>query len=339
MQDTGHILFDAHGCGSKRREILDEQIKTGERSFREVSEEMWGSLNVPFEDGFEVMERSLEIDPDFEAFHKFCIENKIPFNVISAGLKPILRKVLDTFLGEEAARHIDIVANDADISGDGSSWKPVWRHDTELGHDKALSITEAREAAHLECEDGTIPLIVFIGDGVSDLPAARQADVLFARRGLRLEEYCVENKIPYIPFDTFADIQREVEKIMVEDQQKTGGKGMPARFNPRANLWRRVSSKNAVSSPVISCFNNLYADDCIRSRCMSLLLLRRKRRCSCGQMLSPITSPSRRSLRVLLHRCSVFITSKLSFYRSGSSFVVVTIMGWHCEAFHCFGRV
>lgn len=101
MQDTGHILFDAHGCGTKRREVLDEQIKTGERSFREVSEEMWGSLNVPFEDGFEVMERELEIDPDFQEFHKFCIGNNIPFNVISAGLKPILRKVLDTFLGEE----------------------------------------------------------------------------------------------------------------------------------------------------------------------------------------------------------------------------------------------
>jgi hypothetical protein len=93
MQDTGRILFDAHGCGSKRRAILDEQIKTGERSFREVSEEMWGSLNVPFEDGFEVMEKELEIDPDFQQFHKFCIRHEIPFNVISAGLKPILRKV------------------------------------------------------------------------------------------------------------------------------------------------------------------------------------------------------------------------------------------------------
>jgi 2-hydroxy-3-keto-5-methylthiopentenyl-1-phosphate phosphatase len=101
MQDTGQILFDAHGRGSKRREILDEQIKTGERPFREVSEEMWGSLNVPFEDGFVVMDRELEIDPDFEQFHKFCIRHEIPFNVISAGLKPILRKVLDTFLGEE----------------------------------------------------------------------------------------------------------------------------------------------------------------------------------------------------------------------------------------------
>jgi 2,3-diketo-5-methylthio-1-phosphopentane phosphatase len=252
MQDTGHILFDAHGCGSKRREILDEQIKTGERSFREVSEEMWGSLNVPFEDGFEVMHQTLEIDPDFQAFHKFCIENKIPFNVISAGLKPILRRVLDQFLGEEDSAHIEIVANDAVIKEDGSEWKPVWRHDTELGHDKALSVQEARAEAHLKAEDGTIPLIVFIGDGVSDLPAAREADVLFARRGLRLEEYCVEHKIAYIAFDTFADIQREVSKIMEEDERKTKGLGKPARFNPRANLWRRVSSQHAVPLLVAS---------------------------------------------------------------------------------------
>ncbi|RDW71529.1 hypothetical protein BP6252_08092 [Coleophoma cylindrospora] len=246
MQDTGHVLFDSFGCGSKRREILDEQIKTGERSFREVSEEMWGSLNVPFEDGFEVMEKTLEIDPDFQAFHKFCIANEIPFNVISAGLKPVLRKVLDTFLGEDESSHIEIVANDADITEDGSVWKPVWRHDTELGHDKALSINEYRDAAKIESEDGTIPLIVFIGDGVSDLPAAREADVLFARRGLRLEEYCVEHKIAYIPYDSFADIEREVKKIMVEDQEKTKGQGLPARFNPRANMWRRMSSKKVV---------------------------------------------------------------------------------------------
>ena len=63
MQDTGHVLFDNHGCGSKRREILDEQIKTGERSFRDVSEEMWGSLNVPFEDGFEVIDVLVESMP------------------------------------------------------------------------------------------------------------------------------------------------------------------------------------------------------------------------------------------------------------------------------------
>jgi len=246
MQDTGHILFDAHGCGSARRNALDQQIHSGERSFRDVSEEMWGSLNVPFEDGFEVMEKTLEIDPDFQKFHSFCIKNNIPFNVISAGLKPILRKVLDSFLGEEASGHIQIIANDAEIAEDGSNWKPIWRHDTELGHDKELSVNEARAEAALACDDGTIPLIVFIGDGVSDLPAARVADVLFARRGLRLEEYCIENKIPYIGYDTFADIEKEINNIMIEDEKKTKGQGLPARFNPRANMWRRVSSRQAV---------------------------------------------------------------------------------------------
>ncbi|KAI8952577.1 2,3-diketo-5-methylthio-1-phosphopentane phosphatase [Xylaria longipes] len=246
MQDTGHVLFDNLGCGSERREILDEQIKTGERSFREVSEEMWGSLNVPFDDGFQIMEKNLDIDPDFRKFHEYCINNKIPFNVISAGLKPILRRVLDTFLGEEQSAQINIVANEAKIAEDGSEWKPIWRHDNELGHDKALSVQEARSQAEMTCEDGTIPLIVFIGDGVSDLPAAREADVLFARRGLRLEEYCIENNIAHIPFDTFADIQREIERIRKEDEEKTAGKGLPALFNPRANLWRRVSSQTAV---------------------------------------------------------------------------------------------
>jgi 2-hydroxy-3-keto-5-methylthiopentenyl-1-phosphate phosphatase len=63
MQDSGHILFDKHGCGATKRQILDEQIKSGERSFRDVSEEMWASLNVPFDDGFEVMRPSSSKTP------------------------------------------------------------------------------------------------------------------------------------------------------------------------------------------------------------------------------------------------------------------------------------
>jgi 2-hydroxy-3-keto-5-methylthiopentenyl-1-phosphate phosphatase len=105
MQDTGHILFDTHGCGADRREELDEQIKLGLRSFRDVSEEMWCSLKIPFEDGFKYMKGALKIDPDFLAFHDFCIKNNIPFNVISAGLKPILRRVLDEFLGKKQVCH------------------------------------------------------------------------------------------------------------------------------------------------------------------------------------------------------------------------------------------
>lgn len=290
MQDTGHVLFDTYGCGAERRAQLDAQIKSGERTFKEVSEEMWASLNVPFDDGFAVMERTLEMDADFQAFHRYCLEHDIPFNIISAGLKPVLRRVLDRFLGEEESAHINIVANDAEIrradaaasaaavdggsndksqsqshapdgegrggGGEASSWRwrPVWRHDgSALGHDKAISMAEARREAERACagEDGAVPLIVFIGDGVSDLPAAREADVLFARRGLRLEEHCREHGIAYTPFDTFADIQREIQRIKEEDEAATGGRGAPARFNPRANLWRRISNNSNPQRPAL----------------------------------------------------------------------------------------
>jgi 2,3-diketo-5-methylthio-1-phosphopentane phosphatase len=245
MQDTGHVLVSNLGGGDDFLKKIQEQIKTGERSFREASEDMWGSLTIPIEDGFDTMRNNMSMDPKFKEFHEFCMENNISFNVISAGLRPILRKVLDAFLGAQESSNINIVANDADIDG-STPWKPIWLHETELGHDKALSVNQGRAEAAKACVEGEIPLVIFIGDGVSDLTAAREADILFARKGLKLEEYCNQNQIPYIPFETFADIKQEVQHIMKEDLEKTGGTGIPARFNPRANMWRRISSKQAV---------------------------------------------------------------------------------------------
>ena len=126
---------------------------------------------------------------------------------------------------------------------DGSYWKPIWRHECDFGHDKGLSIAEHRDSASA---DSGVPLIVFIGDGISDLPAARHADVLFARKGLYLERYCLENKIAYIPFDSFSEIQTELQQISLDDHEKTGGVGLPVLFNPSAHSWRLFSNKTVV---------------------------------------------------------------------------------------------
>lgn len=139
---------------------------------------MWGSLHVGFDDGFEVMREKLVFDPDFRDFHTFCVKNKIPFNVISAGLKPLLKAVLDNHLGADAAGNIEIISNDMQLSEDGQSWSVVWRDDTPLGHDKAASIQAFKTDSAVLGEDELPPLIVFIGDGVSDLPAAREASTL-----------------------------------------------------------------------------------------------------------------------------------------------------------------
>jgi len=105
LQDTGHVLFDNHGCGVETRKKLDHSIGRT-KTFREASEEMWGSLNVTLEEGIETLKKNLIIDKDFMGFLKFTEEHNIPFSVISAGLRPLLRAALDEFLGPEESKKL-----------------------------------------------------------------------------------------------------------------------------------------------------------------------------------------------------------------------------------------
>lgn len=243
MQDTGHVLFDNHGCGPDRRKELDGSIGNT-RSFKSASEEMWGSLNVTLAEGIESLKKNLVIDKDFKPFFQFTQEYNIPFTVISAGLKPLLSAALEEFLGHRDASKIAIISNEGEISQDGSSWKAIWRHpDTELGHDKARSVNEFRESVI-----GVQPLVVFIGDGVSDLAAASKADVLFARRGLKLEEYCIEHRIPYIPYDSFADIQKDLESLV---------EGNVYHDESASVVPSLASSKSNSTNSILSVFDNV----------------------------------------------------------------------------------
>jgi 2,3-diketo-5-methylthio-1-phosphopentane phosphatase len=208
LQDTGHILFDNYGCGSEKRAELDESIGST-KSFREASEELWGSLNVTLREGLTCLQANLVLDRDFRSFFDFTVEHRVPFTVISAGIRPLLRGALLQFLGPQKSSRIGIISNDASISKDGTQWKPIWKHDCELGHDKARSIREWKQSLN-----GPKPLVVFIGDGVSDLAAASEADVLFARKGLKLERHCIDHKIPHIPYHSFQDITNELDALV-----------------------------------------------------------------------------------------------------------------------------
>lgn len=252
MQDTGHVLFDKFGCGKEQREYLDGAISSGELTFRKASEIMWSSLNVTLEDATKQLKESLVMDKDFMPFFDFTLKHNIPFNVISAGLKPLLRSALDQFIGSEKSSKVGIVSNDAEISRDGSSWKCKWIHNSELGHDKAKSIKDFKKSVK-----GEMPLIVFVGDGVSDLAAAGQADILFARQGLALEDYCIKHKIPYIPYESFADVQAELENLVVGNHYhdataKRVANARPSFMRTSSTSEARMESSRSVNPSMIS---------------------------------------------------------------------------------------
>lgn len=116
-------------------------------------------------------------------------------------MTPNIRGVLSTLLPGPDAEEIDIIANDVkftDPEGKGNTWEIVFRHPTSgFGHDKSQAILPYRDLAHK-------PTLFFCGDGVSDLSAAKHADLLFAKTmesgHSDLQTYCEKQGIRHVPF-------------------------------------------------------------------------------------------------------------------------------------------
>ncbi|KAI8374480.1 HAD-like domain-containing protein [Radiomyces spectabilis] len=219
LDDTGLLLIDDHrSMGPERRRVLEHKIMNGEITYRDGLQEMWNSVKISWDEAWKEYLDDCRIDPGFPDFFDFCRENEYPVTIISSGWKPLLSKIMTNFLGEKA-KDIEIVSNDGEVVD--RTWKIIWHDDSEYGNDKSRTLKQAREAASPDT------IFVFCGDGVSDISAARHADVLFARKDRDLETYCRREKIPFVAFDTFKEVHDIVKKLAdgkakIEKDARTG---------------------------------------------------------------------------------------------------------------------
>ncbi|EER41480.1 phosphoserine phosphatase [Histoplasma capsulatum H143] len=125
---------------------------------------------------------------------------------------PVIRALLVKLLGHEPD-NIQIVANQVaskdgkDINSEGG-WQIVYHDDSHFGHDKSLEIEP-----YAALPAGERPTLLYAGDGVSDLSAASQTDLLFAKKGRDLVTYCQREKIPYTVFDDWSSILQTTKEI------------------------------------------------------------------------------------------------------------------------------
>lgn len=54
----------------------------------------------------------------------------------------------------------------------------------------------------------------YAGDGVSDLSAARESDLLFAKEGMDLVSFCVRENVPFTTFRDWTSIKSKVQEIV-----------------------------------------------------------------------------------------------------------------------------
>ncbi|KAG6872469.1 hypothetical protein C0995_009468 [Termitomyces sp. Mi166 len=179
-------------------------------SFQEMLESV-ATAGHTFEECKEVLRQNIKLDPGFKDFYAWCKENDVPVIIVSSGMAPLIRAVLSNLIGEESANEIEIISNDVTIHPDGK-WEIKYRHPSSgFGHDKSQAILPYRDLPDP-------PTLFFFGDGVSDISAARHADLLFVKvKGdgeNDLSTYCTREGIKHMLFEDFSHALPVVQSVV-----------------------------------------------------------------------------------------------------------------------------
>jgi 2-hydroxy-3-keto-5-methylthiopentenyl-1-phosphate phosphatase len=137
----------------------------------------------------------------FKELLDFCEDHGIPFYVTSGGIDFFVYPLLQPF----ALQPEQIYCNQSDFSGE--TIRIVWPHpcdelcDNDCGMCKTKIIRSYGSDQYFR---------ILIGDSITDFEGAKLADLVFARS--HLLERCAETGIPYVPYETFYDVIKHLEK-------------------------------------------------------------------------------------------------------------------------------
>ncbi|KAL8692103.1 MAG: hypothetical protein Q9218_002799 [Villophora microphyllina] len=233
LTDSNDWLTDNLGFGEKKRKQGNADTLNNKVTFRDSFWEMMESVKTPFPECIRLLRENIKLDPHFNEFYQWSRKTKVPVIVLSSGMTPIIRSLLVHLIGPEA-NDIEIVSNEV-VDKPGKTkdqedgWQLKFHDDSGFGHDKSLTIRPY--AQHFaERSNEPRPTMLYAGDGVSDLSAARETDLLFAKKGHDLVTYCEREGIPFTVFedwrsilDTTKDIfegRKSLQKVAKEGVEK-----------------------------------------------------------------------------------------------------------------------
>ncbi|KAJ4507824.1 hypothetical protein HRR78_006828 [Exophiala dermatitidis] len=186
LQDTNDFITDNYGMGYEERRKLFHAVINHTDTFRNTFQQMLDSWHLPFPKVLEILRDNITLDPYFKEFMVWAREHDVPVIVLSSGMIPVLETLLRHLLGEDLMSDIEIVANEVQLRAPGNS---------------------------LDVPDGWTIKFHDDSDGVSDLSAARETDLLFARAGQDLVTWCEKEGIPFTTFENWKTILDETKDI------------------------------------------------------------------------------------------------------------------------------
>ncbi len=144
--------------------------------------------------------KSIEIDKYFKEFIEYLEENEIDFYIVSDGFDLFIRSILEN----NGLGHIKFFSNTLTKTTGGFVMD-------------FPNTSQSCKRGSGTCKCNVInrlidpqKKLIYIGDGISDFCAARNADIVFAKRDLL--RHCQKNNLQnYIEFQSFEDVIKNVK--------------------------------------------------------------------------------------------------------------------------------
>ncbi|KAI9821874.1 MAG: hypothetical protein M1827_002456 [Pycnora praestabilis] len=216
LKDSNDYITDNLGFGLEKRRQGNIVVLEGKASFRDEFRKMIDSINAPFPECVKLLLENIKLDPYFKEFYTWSRENNVPVIVLSSGMTDVIRALLVKLVGPEA-NDIEIICNECvDRPGknrnEAGGWEIKFHDDSHFGHDKSLTIRPYAERI-AKMPENERPTLLYAGDGVSDLSAAQETDLLFAKKGHDLVTFCEKEGMPFTVFEDWKSILATTKDI------------------------------------------------------------------------------------------------------------------------------
>ena len=160
---------------------------------------------------------AVPIDLTFAAFYRFTRARGIPLYVLSEGFDYWIERILKRAGVDGPMRNGTHMFSSA-LRLEGRRLIPSFPHaappcEHGCATCKAALIRRFGKGRHP---------IIFVGDGLSDRFAVDEADVVFAKR--QLLAYCQEHGKACHPFDTFAEVEQAVARLIGQEKARRGSR-------------------------------------------------------------------------------------------------------------------
>lgn len=201
-KDTNTKLIDYYGDESKTNEIRKD-FKAGKLTFPEYFQSEIDGIRLTEEEYIDFLLEKIEISPGFLEFYKEVKEKEIKIGIVSGGFI----NGIAPFLKKYGIEDVDIFANTLVFDNDKPYIKFLDGMDTiccdkgPCGNCKIKHYNRYKEMAEK---------VIFVGDGITDMPVAEKADIIFAKDSLA--DYLDQRGINYIGYENFKDIDKIIFK-------------------------------------------------------------------------------------------------------------------------------